>query len=199
MHECADRGEHIVQLFDTPESRRAVVSRFVQEGLSTGAPVLVVAEPKHWALVAQALAALGVDHQAAAERSQLIYLDASVTLQLIMRNGVPDALAFERMVGRLVKRMAAKGPGLRIYGEMVDVLAEEGDFEAAQQLEQLWNELALKCPFTLLCGYCSAHFGPQAAERVLHDICGAHTRVDINSADLLGTWLLERQPSTRFA
>jgi hypothetical protein len=107
-----------------------------------------------------------------------------------MRHGLPDSLLFHRTVGALVRKLAtAQSCGFRIYGEMVEVLAEEGRFHAAQRLEELWNELAVRYPFVLLCGYSSAHFANRNAHDALREICATHTRVHNCDADLVSDWL----------
>jgi hypothetical protein len=58
----------------------------------------------------------------------------------------------------------------------VELLAEEGNFRGAQRLETLWNELAERCSFTLLCGYCAAHFVTPGAGAALQEICRSHSR-----------------------
>ena len=98
------------------------------------------------------------------------------------------------VVGPLVEQLAATGK-LWIYGEVVELFAEQEDFAGAIRLEELWNGLAAKIPFTLLCGYSSAHFAPPSAKHALRDICGTHTHSAATAADTLGQWLLRRQMS----
>src|SRR5205085_9449581 len=84
----------------------------------------------------------------------------------------------------------AADAGLSAYGEMVDILASEGNFKAAHELEAEWNALATQASLTLLCGYASAHFA--VAEReTMSKVCAAHTRVETDAGDALGQWLLE--------
>ena len=58
---------------------------------------------------------------------------------------------------------------------MVDVLWKQGLTESAIKLEILWNKLALKYRFALLCGYAMGNFYKQAKQ--LDDICAQHTHV----------------------
>ena len=83
---------------------------------------------------------------------------------------------------------------MHVYGEMVDILAEQGRFDAAHELELLWNELAARKSLTLLCGYASVRFGDVRDAAALHRIC-AHTAVHADAGDLLGTWLLNDRQS----
>jgi len=80
---------------------------------------------------------------------------------------------------------------------LVELLAEEGDLRGAQLLERLWNELGERQPFILLCGYSAAHFADAHALPALHAICGAHTRVQKNTSDLLGNWLVGQNTPPR--
>jgi hypothetical protein len=183
--------EHLVQLFDTPDSLANVVSAFLKEGWDRGDHLLVVAKPAHWARTADRLERRGCPVARATREGRLIVLDAATTLARITRLGVIDRQLFIEHISALVGRLVAESAGIvRIYGEMVELLAEEGDFRSAHVLEHLWNELRDRQPFTLLCGYSAAHFTAAHALPALHAICGAHTRIQKNTSDLLGNWLV---------
>jgi hypothetical protein len=189
-------AEHLLQLFDEPESLAGTVARFVRDGIRHGQPILLVIRPLHWDL---ALAALGPDASSAIAEArgqrQLVVLDADATLRRCMKNGQLDAALFEDHIGHRVRRLLSEGRGLRIYGEMVDLLALEMDFQGAQQLETLWNRLEPGQPYTLLCGYLSARFGDPRHTRWLNAICAAHTRVETAPGDRLGAWLVSGVPT----
>jgi signal transduction histidine kinase/ActR/RegA family two-component response regulator len=59
---------------------------------------------------------------------------------------------------------------------MVALLASAGDFEAAVQLEQLWNALRTKHEFSLFCAYSLSSFSGQSSAALI-DLCGQHSRV----------------------
>jgi hypothetical protein len=178
-------------LFDTTESLTDVLARFVSDGLRQDARVLIVARPRNWDAVAVRLVQQGLDVGEAVEQGRVTVLNAAATMGRFMRNGLPDPALFNDVVAALVERLVDTAPGgLYVYGEMVDLLAEEGDFHAAGLLETLWNELGAQCSFTLLCGYCAAHFAAPNAGRALDAICRAHSHVRADAADPLGTWLI---------
>jgi hypothetical protein len=109
-----------------------------------------------------------------------------------MRQGRPVPQLFDAVVGSMVREIAARSAhGLRIYGEMVDILAEERNFGAVRQLEDLWNGLAARQSFQLLCGYSSAHFADPETAHLLPHICSRHTDVVIDDDDVLGRWVLK--------
>ena len=183
--------EHILQLFDTPDSLGNVVSAFLYEGWELGEHILVVAKPRHWTRIADRMARRGCREADAIEQGRLTVLDVHATLSGFMRGQQVDATLFRSTLGALVTRLAGGSRGgLRVYGELVEVLAEEGNFEAARQLEGLWNDLRALHPFTLLCGYSAAHFAGVGTAPALRAICDLHTRVQRNASDLLGSWLL---------
>ena len=187
-------SEHLVQLFDEPDSRVEAVAAFLYRGWLAGAPLLVVARPINWALIEARLEVMGCPVADTIAAGRLVALDAATTLASFLKDGGPDDQLFEEQVGSVVARLSKLGR-LNAYGEMVDILAEQGRLDAAHELEILWNRLAAKESFTLLCGYASAHFGDARDAEALHRICRAHTGVHADAGDLLGTWLLNDRRS----
>jgi hypothetical protein len=194
VRECVVRGaiasEHIVQFFDSDESRAECVAEFLAEGYRLGEPAIVVAKPSNWAGVVEQLKNLGIPVQDAIADGTIVVNDAADTLRRISRSGVPDVEPFEAIVGKAVAALAQRGKRVRAYGEMVDMLAQRGELTEAIKLEHLWNRLGERVPFFLLCGYSAAHFVATATHRALREICSAHTGVHRHAQDPLATWLL---------
>ena len=194
VRERVDRGpvtsEHIVQFFDSDESRAECVAAFLAEGYRLGEPSIVVARPANWADTVEQLEVLGVPVQSGLADGMIVVKDANDTLRRISRNGVPDAEAFENVVGKALTGLARRGTRIRAYGEMVDILAQQNDLPEAIKLEHLWNRLGERVPFFLLCGYSAAHFVATATHRALREICSAHSCVHRHADDPLATWLL---------
>jgi hypothetical protein len=183
-------SEHIVQFFDSDESRAECVAQFLADGYHHGELVIVVARPSNWAGVAEQLEALRVPVQNAIADGTIVVRDAIDTLRRLTRSGVPDAGAFEATVGTAVVELAQRGTRVRAYGEMVDILAERGELVDAIELEHLWCGLGERVPLFLMCGYSAAHFVATATHRALREICGAHTAVHRHAQDPLATWVL---------
>jgi hypothetical protein len=184
-------SEHLVQLFDTTDSLAETVAEFLAAGVVEGQRLLVVAMPDHWSAIASAMRAAGVDADAATASGQLTRLDAADTLRLFMRRGRPDRDRFDASVGRLVRELASHGQPLRIYGEMVNLLATEANMDGALQLEELWNALAETCAFTLFCGYSAVNFGDPRSAEALRRICQSHSHVRTHPRDPLGSFLTD--------
>lgn len=190
-----DNNEHMVELFDDMGSAGESVSAFLQAGWNREQTLLVVARPQTWGVISRRLAESGWATSEAVATGRLVVLDAAVALATVLQDRHPVAHAFDDSLGTLVRRLSGQSKALCVYGEMMDLLAAEGEFDAAVELEHLWSELAAQCPFTLLCGYSSAHFADPCTDAALRAICHKHHRASAKPTDLLGSWLLsERRP-----
>jgi len=186
------KSDHVVQLFDTAESLGDSVAAFLCDGLARGDVLLVVARGIHVQAITTALANHDVPIQRLLESGRLVMLDAVSVLRQLLLEGMPGQERFDRVVGDLVRNLASNGACVRIYGEMVDVLAEQMEFAAAIKLEELWNALSGSIPITLLCGYASAHFALTSAADRLREVCACHDRVIQGQSDILGSWVLNQ-------
>jgi hypothetical protein len=178
-----------VQLFDTAESLAATVSCFLHDGYRAGGTLLLIARAAHRQAIVDELSRRGCSAANAAAERRVIALDAHETLARMSAGRRVDAGLFGWTVGSMVRRLASVG-ALRIYSEVVEVLASHRDFDEALRLEMLWNNLAARHRFTLMCGYSSAHFTPDDAQPVLAHICGCHNEAKARTDDPLGRWLL---------
>jgi len=181
---------HVVQLFDAPRSLADAVSHYLIEGRADGQHLLVIARASHWQLIGAYLERRGL---AVADGSEnLTMIDARKIRARMMRRGVLDPVRMEETLGGMLTELAAASGGLRVYGEIVELFAEEGNFEQACALEDYWNHLQRKYRFTLLCGYSAAHFADPRNTHHLREVCGRHTAVKSQPSDSLGTWLTTR-------
>lgn len=169
--------QHAVQFYGTDESLFTTVATFLAAGLVSGQPAVVTATPSHRIPIINHLRERLIDCDRALRNGDLVLLDAEATLDLFMVNDEPDEELFEGNVGRLLDQ-AINGRHrvvLRAYGEMVDVLWKQGRSEAAIKLEILWNKLAMKYNFALLCGYSMGSFYKQTQQ--LEEVIALHTDV----------------------
>jgi hypothetical protein len=72
---------------------------------------------------------------------------------------------------------------VRAYGEMVDVLWQRGERDAAIRLEEYWNELGRLQTFSLLCAYRMDPRDSHAYGGPLERVCKVHTHL-IPATDL---------------
>jgi len=185
----APASDHIVQFFDSDESRADSVAAFLSEGLRQGEPLIVIARPANWSAIMERLQDEGIPARDLLAQGTLVVKDALDTLRRLTRTGSLDPEVFDAVITRPVKAMAGHGR-VRAYGEMVDLLAQRTEFAEAIALEELWNGLAARVPLYLMCGYCAAHFVSSNTHRAMRQICGAHDEVHRSGDDPLATWLL---------
>jgi hypothetical protein len=168
---------HDVQFYRTDAHLTRTVADFLADGVRAGQPLIVIATEPHRKAFASELRARGLDIDVILSGREAIWLDARETLGAFMEGGHPNRDLFMATVGSVFERLLRKRYYLvvRAYGEMVDLLARDGNMEGAVLLEALWNELAAKHAYSLLCGYSLDNFlhapGPEDLKRV----CGHHT------------------------
>jgi hypothetical protein len=167
---------HAVRFYENKASLSRTVSDFLAEGFALAQPALLIATPAHRDAVLHELRARHVDVGAAEAAGDLLLLDARETLRAFMVDGMPDATLFKTHVPAAIERLCRgrKDCTVRAYGEMVDVLCQDGLTAAAIKLEMLWNQLAMTHDFSLLCGYAMGNFYKDAGMR---DICAQHSHV----------------------
>jgi len=181
---------HLVQLFDAPRSLADAVSHYLIEGRGAGQHLLVIARASHWQLIRAYLERRAFDVEESS--ADLTVTDARKIRGRMMRRGVLDPVRMEETLGGMLTELSAAPGGLRVYGEIVELFAEEGNFEQACALEDYWNHVQNKYGFTLLCGYSAAHFADPRNSQYLRKVCDRHTAVKSQPADSLGTWLTTR-------
>jgi DcmR-like sensory protein len=171
--------EHAVQIYDEVEELVASVAAYLAAGFEAGEPAVVLARREHVVQFAERLAALGWDAGRLEEEGLLVVSDADATLPAIMRGDRPSRAAFERVVGKLLDRVAKRFPKRRIraYGELVDLLSEQGQMDAAVALEELWERFGETRSFSLLCGYRLDLFDRRAQGGAVPTVCRVHSHV----------------------
>ncbi|MGH3835745.1 MAG: MEDS domain-containing protein [Pseudonocardiaceae bacterium] len=168
---------HVVGFYETEAFLVDSVRDFLVPGLLAGNAAIVVATGSHLDLFGRALTEAGIDLRAAQRCGRYIALNASETLSKFMVECMPDAARFSAAMGTLVSRAAQRPCDVRIYGELVAVLWDQGNVGAAIALEDLWNDLATRHPFLLFCAYPIRAFDTEASAEQFRKICGQHSRV----------------------
>ena len=168
---------HVVQLYQDEEFLAEAVTEYIGAGLRCGEAAILIVTPAHRTLFIKAFAAAGLDSGRAISDGQLRFLDASATLQGFMRQGLPDWHRFRAAVGGALAGLRCEYPGVRAYGEMVDVLWRDGRRDAAIRLEEYWNDLAQIQTFSLLCAYYMDNLDPAAYNGPLECVCKAHSHL----------------------
>jgi hypothetical protein len=156
---------HAVQFYKDDSALTGTVSRFLSEGFSRAEPALIVAIPAHISAIERALVARGYDVRRMEQLGDLVVLDAHETLDTFMADGMPHEEVFDHVVGKTLAEVARIHPDrtIRAFGEMVNVLWQDGLTAGAICLERLWNKLAAAYDLQLLCGYSMGNLYKNAA------------------------------------
>ena len=178
LHGAGPAG-HAVQVYGDVGELADSVTKYLAVGFDLGEPAVVIATAEHWAIFGERLAATGWDAAKIEQHGLLFCADADTTLAAVMADDRPSAGQFEAVVGGLMSRVGARFPNRRIraFGEMVDLLCERGNPAAAADLEELWNRLARRRSFSLLCGYRADVFDHDAQVSLLPSLCRSHSHV----------------------
>lgn len=175
---------HAVRFYENKASLCRTVADFLGEGLAVDQPGLVIATPEHRDCLMTELRSRRVNVDQVLATGDLLLLDARAVLATFMVDGMPEAGPFNSSLHQAIDRLCAGRAKctIRAYGEMVDVLWQDGLTAAAIRLEVLWNQLAMTHDFSLLCGYAMGSFYKDAGMR---DICAQHSHV-ISAENALG-------------
>lgn len=144
---------HFVKFYEADDNLIDAVSRFVHEGIVADGTCVVLATSAHRELIGARLQGMGLNPDALAAEYRYIALDVHLILLSFMSDEGPDQQRFHQNMGLLMRQAASRGQPVRVFGEMVSLLAEDGQVQAAIRLEELWNELSRHQNFTLFCAY----------------------------------------------
>jgi hypothetical protein len=144
---------HLVEFFASDDQLIGHVADFIQEGFNSGCACIAAMTPEHRASIDRELADRGLMTERLIADYRYVVLDARDTLDALRSAGRFDVAEFHRRMGGLISLAAAGGKHVRIVGELVTLLAEQGEGDALIELEELWNDLSRDYPFTLYCPY----------------------------------------------
>lgn len=169
-------GSHFVQFYDNEFFLLDSITEYISNGLQAGDACIVIATESHRAGLAAKLMGHGLDVVNDGLSNRYFVFDAEETLSRFMVNDVIYPELFRKVVGDVVTRAGNGGRQVRAFGEMVALLAERGNFKAATQLEQLWNDFKKKHEFSLFCAYSLKTFNGQSS-KALTDVCQEHSQL----------------------
>jgi hypothetical protein len=176
LHSETSGHFHAVRFYENKASLCRTVADFLGEGVALGQPGLVIATPAHRDAVLAELRSRQVDIERLRTGGGLLLLDAREVLADFIVDGMPDPTLFKTHIPAAIERLChgRTDRTIRAYGEMVDVLWQDGLTTAAIRLEMLWNQLAMTHDFSLLCAYAIGSFYKDVGMR---EICEQHSHV----------------------
>ena len=178
---CWDGGHHHdLQLYETDAHLIAVIGDVFAGAISAGDSVVAIVSAAHAAALGDHLRSGAVDGAALRHAGRFQVLDSHEALESILRDGVPDAALFARVLDPVLETALAAAtivpPHVTMYGEIAPILCAGDDFEAMDRLEDIAAEYAASRGLALLCGYsmaCVRRAGPD----ILQKVCAHHSVV----------------------
>ncbi|HTL47807.1 MAG TPA: MEDS domain-containing protein [Verrucomicrobiae bacterium] len=168
---------HVVQLYRGEDFLLQALESFADAGLRKGETVLIIATGPHLSACTSALAAKGHNLAAAAGSGQWHAYNAEILLPQIMSGDMPDAKAFDALVGAAIRQAIGfrKKRKMRAFGELVNLLSENDNLKGAEALEDLWNELVPRYRFSLYCAYAMDALDPKRYHGAVQQVCRTHS------------------------
>ena len=174
-------SRHAVQFHANESHFLDEVSQLVGATLRSGEQVVVVTNEATRIGVAQRLHARQMDLAMLAERGQFVAQDSGLALSQVMHEGRPSKERLAEIIhgldqSRLTNPNGPRGR-LTVVGDMTVSLCRNGDFEAALEVERIWNELTRALPFFTVCSYPIDCFEHSEAWSLLANVCAEHSAV----------------------
>lgn len=170
-------ASHVVQIVDNDDFLASGVALFAAEGLQRGEAVILTGTEAHLRALRRELLAKNVDYDAAVRRGQLSVNEVQRCLEGILYHGMPDAAAYDAMVGAALAKARAAYSAVRWWGESGSFLHLHGNAKAAVALEELRGAAARKHGVGILCSFLCDRFDPRSYDGILRDVCSVHTHV----------------------
>ncbi|MFZ0008065.1 MAG: MEDS domain-containing protein [Steroidobacteraceae bacterium] len=176
---AAGPRDHIVQLYQDQQFLNRAVCRFAAGAIANGEGVILVPTAAHWEAFRPRLEAEGVSVQDAQDSGQLTVVDADELLPRFMRDAMPDAPVFLGLAGDVLAKARAEGryPRVRWWGEMVNVLWEQGNVEASMSLEDQFDRLAKHHDIAIFCSFVMDNFNSEVHSRLLPRLGQNHSHL----------------------
>jgi two-component system, cell cycle response regulator DivK len=176
-----DRGQHVVRFYDRDDELCQTLAEFVTEGVRRGERIVLLVTPAHWASIRESLVWCDIDFDAVMRDEQIIVVDAASVLSEIVHSGSIDTQRFKSLLDDTLARVQ---PPLRLFGEVMSLIAARGQLDAAIEIEELSHALAHGTQSSVLCAYDRLHLGgrPDNAQRV--ERC--HDRAIVGTSEVQG-------------
>jgi CheY-like chemotaxis protein len=162
-------AEHIVHFYRDERDRCTSVAAFVLEGIERQQRSVILTTPQHWRSVCETLAASNND---AAVR-HATFVDADELMRNIAGDGRIDAAGFVAAVEAMI---TSTGQPVRIFGDLVALLAQHGALDKALEVEQIGHQLSARHGIPILCAYNLEHLDHSGQHA--HAIAAAHHRAN---------------------
>jgi hypothetical protein len=171
-------GIHRVHFYERSAFPASSIGDYFCRGVAADESLFIVATQDHTHLVKKHLTTRGVQPDALERVGSLTCLDADLVLAMLRRNGLVSEESLDDVMSSPLRRATSRSPNgrIRVFGEMVNLAANDGDYVTSMQLERLWNRKAADS-LRLYCAYSIGCFGDESSSSVLCDVCDLHDEI----------------------
>lgn len=169
--------DHIVQLYKEERDLVESVTRYALDALRYEHALLFFATRDHCHMFRAKLAEHGVRIDKAVAKGQVAFIAIEDIMTDFMRGAEPDDVVFERLVNAILDHAERdeRFHHVHVFGEIVNVLWRDGNKTGTLLVEELWNRLRLKRPFTLYCGFQVNETPTELLHGPMRDVLHTHT------------------------
>lgn len=167
--------DHVVQIYENDTVFIDALAGYVGGGINAGDCCVVIATKNHLEALEHRLRTYGVYVHTLISDNRYIPLLAEEVLAKFMIDGWPDEDLFMKTVGQLVHKAKSNQRNVRAFGEMVALLWENGNSQAAIHLEHLWNKFCDTEALTLFCAYPKHSF--TGNDTSVNHVCCTHSKM----------------------
>jgi hypothetical protein len=190
------RSPHAVQFYEHLDTLLAGLIEFVSGALVRGESVVLILRTGFAARPEKILASRGLDLVTAARNGQYQQFGAAEVLSKIMVDQLPVWQKFSAQIVPVLARAAAasKAPNhhIEIFGEAVALLFEQGNHQAALEIEKFWDLLSESYNFSLHCAYPISSFEGDNA-MLFASVCHLHSATSLADVSAESIFRLTRQ------
>lgn len=172
---------HCVEFYEPGMFPAAGIAEYFRSGLEAGEAILTVGTAEHAERVRENLMLNHVKIWELEDAGICTWVPAERVLTTLRENGGMSQEAVDALLCPALSQVVQASPTgrVRVFGELVNLLAESGEFTECIQLEGFWNNIAARMSLqgSLCCAYSTQCFKDQWSASVVLEICETHHEV----------------------
>ena len=167
---------HLVQFYEDDTFLIDSLAIWFSDGLRAGDACLFIGTDAHRISLEKRLKRRGIALDVMRAQGRYVCLDAGRMLSNFIVDEWPDEPLFARTLEGILDTVSKHG-NIRAFGEMVVLLWQWGNRQAAIRVEEMWNAFMEAHALSLCCAYPINSFGSDADSSLFVKVCEQHTRV----------------------
>jgi hypothetical protein len=172
-------NRHSVEFYEPGCFPAGGIAEYFCAGHALGEGMLTIATAEHVREIRDCLILAGVAISEMERDGSCTWLDADAVLGSLRAGGPLSQQTVDVVLcPPLLNSIRASATGrVRVYGELVNLIAQSGEHSDCVLLESHWNRLLGTFSFQLHCAYSAEHCSEEASARVVQEIWKLHDEV----------------------